>query len=107
MIRGPALFSCIIRLSFSFCSSAYGARCAIVTALRRSQALKHPPMNPMRGSFDIGVVNMLRRWWARAILAPAIAAASAPAQTPGGQWWGVVVGVGQYERLDESLSLEG
>jgi hypothetical protein len=50
---------------------------------------------------------MLCRWWALVMLAPAIAAASAPAQTPGERWWGVVVGVGEYERLDASLSLDG
>jgi hypothetical protein len=50
---------------------------------------------------------MLCRWWALVMLAPAIAAASAPAQTPGERWWGVVVGVGEYARLDASLSLDG
>jgi Caspase domain len=50
---------------------------------------------------------MLCRWWALLMLGPAIAAASAPVQTPGERWWGVVVGVGEYERLDASLSLEG
>src|SRR5580700_1097201 len=54
-----------------------------------------------------GVANMLCRWWALVMLAPAIAAASAPAQTSGERWWGVVVGVGEYQRLDASLSLDG
>jgi hypothetical protein len=33
--------------------------------------------------------------------------AAAPAETPGNRWWGVVVGVGQYEHLDASLALDG
>ena len=41
------------------------------------------------------------------MLAPAIAAPSVPAETPGERWWGVVVGVGEYERLDASWSLAG
>ena len=50
---------------------------------------------------------MLCRWWALLMLAPAIASASAQAETPGERWWGVVVGVGEYARLDASLSLDG
>jgi hypothetical protein len=47
------------------------------------------------------------RWWAALILAPALASASASAETPGNRWWGVVVGVGEYQRLDPALSLDG
>jgi Caspase domain len=50
---------------------------------------------------------MSRRWWALLILVPAITASAAPAETPGNRWWGVVVGVGQYEHLDASLALDG
>jgi hypothetical protein len=50
---------------------------------------------------------MLCRWWALLCLVPAIAAASATVQTPGERWWGVIVGVGQYQHLDPSLALEG
>src|ERR1700683_1748154 len=45
------------------------------------------------------------RWWAALILAPALASASASAETPGNRWWGVVVGVGEYQRLEPALSL--
>jgi hypothetical protein len=41
------------------------------------------------------------------ILVPAISAGEIPTETPGGHWWGVVVGVGHYEHLDPSLSLDG
>jgi Caspase domain len=47
------------------------------------------------------------RWWTALLLVPAIATAAAPAETPGKRWWGVVVGVGQYEHLDASLALDG
>jgi hypothetical protein len=47
------------------------------------------------------------RWWTALLLVPALAAAAAPAETPGKRWWGVVVGVGQYEHLDASLALDG
>jgi hypothetical protein len=47
------------------------------------------------------------RWWALFMMMPAIAAAAAQADTPGNRWWGVVVGVGQYENLDASLALDG
>jgi hypothetical protein len=47
------------------------------------------------------------RWWGLFILVPAMTAAAAPAETPGNRWWGVVVGVGQYEHLDASLALDG
>jgi Caspase domain len=49
---------------------------------------------------------MCGRWWALFILAPLVAAA-VPSDAPGKRWWGVVVGVGQYEHLDESLALDG
>jgi Caspase domain len=47
------------------------------------------------------------RWWTLFILVPAITVAAAPIETPGKRWWGVVVGVGQYEHLDASLALDG
>ena len=47
------------------------------------------------------------RWWGLFILVPAMTVAAAPAETPGNRWWGVVVGVGQYEHLDASLALDG
>jgi hypothetical protein len=50
---------------------------------------------------------MFCRWWAVLILIPWTTASSAPEQTPGEHWWGVLVGVGQYEHLDPSLALEG
>jgi len=50
---------------------------------------------------------MFCRWCVLVIGLPAIAAGAAPARTPGEHWWGVVVGVGQYEHLDPSLALDG
>ncbi len=54
---------------------------------------------------------MSGRWWRLFILVSVMTAGAAPAGTqgdiPGNRWWGVVVGVGQYERLDASLALDG
>jgi hypothetical protein len=47
------------------------------------------------------------RWWALLVLMPAIAVPASAAVPPGNRWWGMVVGVGQYEHLDASLSLDG
>jgi hypothetical protein len=33
--------------------------------------------------------------------------AAAPAESPGERWWGVIVGVGEYQNLDPSLALDG
>jgi hypothetical protein len=58
-----------------------------------------------------GVLYMSCRWWTLFILASATMAGATPAgtpsDTPGSRWWGVVVGVGEYEHLDSSLALDG
>ncbi len=41
------------------------------------------------------------------LLALIAATATTQAATPGERWWGVIVGVGQYQHLDSSLALEG
>lgn len=47
------------------------------------------------------------RWWALLVLMPTMVAPASAAAPPGNRWWGMVVGVGQYEHLDASLSLDG
>jgi hypothetical protein len=49
---------------------------------------------------------MYRPWWGLCLLIPLLAS-GAPGRTPAERWWGVVVGVGEYEHLDSSLALEG
>jgi hypothetical protein len=50
---------------------------------------------------------MFCRWWAPLILALPLVSALASAETPGDRWWGIVVGVGEYQQLDPALSLDG
>jgi hypothetical protein len=50
---------------------------------------------------------MRRRSSLPCLLALIAATATTQAATPGERWWGVIVGVGQYQHLDASLALEG
>src|SRR5271163_4067534 len=51
-------------------------------------------------------LSMQRMYLGLCLLVPLLALA-APGRVPGERWWGVVVGVGNYEHLDASLALDG
>jgi hypothetical protein len=50
---------------------------------------------------------MSRLWWLLALFAANLTSAAASGTLPGRHWWGVIVGVGEYEHLDPSLTLDG
>jgi hypothetical protein len=58
---------------------------------------------------DIGrrAADHLRLIYLACFLALPVANAATAAAAPGERWWGVIVGVGEYEHLDSTLALEG